>query len=202
MTVLDERPQTHGDEMDPELFETLAAIAAREQEGMRLEFVGGKLGVRDVPDGEHDSIAMWLVRQCLQHRPELDLFTTGRGLKVETYRKGRARPDGVLAPVGHFLTAGEWADPEGVLMTVEITSHDQDTNQRDRVDKPRAYAESGIPVYLLIDRGAGMVTVFSEPVDGAYQDRHTAAFGKCVELPEPVGFALDTETLKEWTEQA
>ena len=31
-------------------------------------------------------------------------------------------------------------------MAVEITSYDSDTHKRDRIEKPRAYAEAGIPV--------------------------------------------------------
>ncbi|MEU3355898.1 Uma2 family endonuclease [Streptomyces sp. NPDC037389] len=197
MTALDERP--HADEqMLTAQFEALAQAAIREAEGLRLEFIDGKMGVKAVPDGLHETITMWLVRQCLQHRPDMDLHT-GQGLKIETCRKGRARPDGTLAPTGHFVRAGEWAEPDGVLMTVEVTSHDYDTNRRDRVEKPRAYAESGIPVYLLLDRDADEVTVYSEPVEGAYQERHTAAFGKSIELPGPVGFTLDTEPLKAWS---
>ncbi|MEV0266687.1 Uma2 family endonuclease [Streptomyces sp. NPDC050617] len=200
MTAVDDRPQAHA-QMQPEQFEALAAAAAREADGLRLEFIGGKLGVKAVPDGLHETITMWLVRQCLQHAPALDLHT-GQGLRIETCRKGRARPDGTLAPTAHFVRAGEWADPDGVLMTVEVTSHDHDTNQRDRVEKPRAFAESGIPVHLLIDREGEEVTVYSEPVDGSYQERHSAAFGKTVTLPEPVGITLDTEPLKTWSSTA
>ncbi|WP_455359910.1 Uma2 family endonuclease [Streptomyces sp. SYSU K21746] len=200
MTAVDDRPGVHA-QMQLEQFEALAAAAAREADGLRLEFIDGKLGVKAVPDGLHETITMWLVRQCLQHNPALDLHT-GQGLKIQTYRKGRARPDGTLAPVGHFVRAGEWAAPDGVLMTVEVTSHDRDTNQRDRIDKPRAYAESGIPVYLLVDREVGEVTVYSEPVGGSYQERHTAAFGKTVTLPDPVGVTLDTERLKAWSSEA
>lgn len=58
---------------------------------------------------------------------------TGQGLKVDSYRKGRARPDGILAPIDHFAGQGEWADPQGVLAVVEVTSWDFDTNARDRV---------------------------------------------------------------------
>nr|WP_237500198.1 Uma2 family endonuclease [Streptomyces sp. SID8379] len=130
-------------------------------------------------------------------RPLRKAWTARRDLP-----QGRARPDGTLAPRGHFLRAGTWADPSGVLMTVEVTSHDAaaDADERDRVEKPRAYAGSGIPVYLLIDREAGEVTVYSEPTDGTYQQRHSAALGKTVALPSPVGITLDTAPLKTWTE--
>ncbi|WP_436840135.1 Uma2 family endonuclease [Streptomyces abikoensis] len=207
MTALDERPHTdeqnhdersHDEQMLTEQFESLAKAAMREAEGLRLEFIDGKMGVKAVPDGLHSEIVMWLQQVCMQHQPQLGLYGD-RGLRIETYRKGRARPDGTLAPVGHFVRAGEWAEPDGVLMTVEVTSHDHDTNQRDRVEKPRAYAESGIPVYLLVDRDADEVTVYSEPAKGAYQERHTVTLGKSIELPAPVGFTLDTEPLKAWS---
>ncbi|MEV4440016.1 Uma2 family endonuclease [Streptomyces sp. NPDC049577] len=200
VTAPDERPHAEA-QILAEQFESIARAAEREAEGVRLEFVGGKTAIKAVPDGVHSEIVMWLQELCVQHFRELRLYGD-RGLRVETYRKGRARPDGTLAPKGHFAPAGEWADPVGVLMTVEVTSHDYDTNLRDRVEKPRAYAESGIPVYLLVDRDAGEVTVYSEPVGGSYQERHTAAFGKSVELPAPVGFTLDTEPLRTWTTTA
>jgi hypothetical protein len=77
-------------------------------------------------------------------------------------------------------------------MTVEVTSYDRDTNQRDRIDKPRAYAECGIPVFLLVDRDSHEVVVHSGPVDGTYRDLHTSFFGETVTLPEPVAMELDT----------
>ncbi|BBA98227.1 hypothetical protein RVR_4339 [Actinacidiphila reveromycinica] len=202
MTAVDDRPQAWvRGELRPEEFEILAADAARDVEGLRLEFIGGRLGGKTVPDGLHGEIMLWLQQRCMQHHPRTGLYVD-RGLAVETCRKGRAIPDGTLAPIGHFLTAGEWADPDGVLMTVEVTSHNRDTNQRDRVDKPRAYAESGIPVYLLIDRDARAMKVHSEPAAGEYHEQHLVPFGKVVVLPEPVGIDLDTRQLLEWAEGA
>ncbi|MFE0509953.1 hypothetical protein [Streptomyces sp. NPDC058964] len=40
--------------------------------------------------------------------------------------------------VAHFAGHGEWADPKGVLLVVEVTSHDSDTDRRDRQEKPVA----------------------------------------------------------------
>ncbi|CAG6394797.1 Uma2 family endonuclease [Streptomyces cocklensis] len=196
MTAVDDRSQTRDHALTPEAFEHLASLAARETEGLRLELVGGKLGVKAVSDVIHTSMTMWLVRQCIQQQPEWDLHV-GQGLKIETHRNGRAIPDGVLAPVNHLVetSRGEWAEPGGVLMTVEITSFDRDTTQRDRIDKPRAYAESAIPVYLLIDRDTREVTVHSEPDGGVYQKRVIVPFGKTVALPDPVGIELDTQRL-------
>lgn len=96
-----DRPQ-----MSVEEFEELAD---RAPETVRLEFINGKVQVKPVPDGSHGQIVMWLLKHCMQQRPELSLFPE-QGLKIEGYRKGRARPDGVLAPdenfVGHLRDSG------------------------------------------------------------------------------------------------
>jgi Uma2 family endonuclease len=167
-----DRPQ-----MLVEEFEELAHAAP---ETVTLEFINGRLEVKPVPDGNHSEIVMWLVRQCMQHRPELSLYSE-RGLKTEAYRKGRARVDALLAPPGTFAGDGEWSDPDGVLMAVEVTSHDSDTNQRDRIDKRT-------------------VSVYRRPEDGRYRSVTTLVFGDPVKLPAPVGFTLETEQLKDYAD--
>ncbi|MGC9543254.1 Uma2 family endonuclease [Streptomyces sp. UG1] len=182
--------------LDVDEFEELAAAAP---ETVRLEFINGKVVVKAMPDGNHRSIFMWLLRQCMQHRPDLDLVPES-GVKAEAYRKGRARTDGTLVPVDHFRGDGEWSKTDGVLMAVEITSHDRDTDQRDRVDKPIGYAGADIPVYLLIDRDSNTITVYSEPKEGRYQQSPSYPWGAPVELPSPVNITLDTEKLKDYAQ--
>jgi Uma2 family endonuclease len=190
-------PRTADDaQMSVEDFEEIERHAP---ETVRLEFVNGRLEVKAMPDGNHREIFMWLLEQCMQHRTDLRLYPEA-GLKTEAYRKGRARADGALAPRKHFVGQGEWDGREGVLMVVGITSHDNDTNSRDRLEKPIGYAEADIPVYLLIDRDSNSLTVFSEPKDGAYQQHPTYPYGAAVPLPDPVGFTLDTEELKDYTD--
>ncbi|UGY95172.1 Uma2 family endonuclease [Streptomyces gobiensis] len=181
--------------MDLGAFEAIAEAAARED--VRLEFISGKIGVKPVPDGDHGQIIAWLQRICMQQRPDLWLFPE-QGLKVQTYCNGDARPDGSLAPAEYFAGQGEWADASGVLGVVEVTSYDHDTDRRDRVEKPRAYAETGIPVYLLIDRDAGAVTIHSEPDNGRYASVVSLAYGHTVDLPG-LGITLDTDVLKNYT---
>ncbi|GLX18960.1 Uma2 family endonuclease [Streptomyces lavendulae] len=182
-------------QMSLEDFETLAR---RAPETVTLEFINGKLGVKPLPDQRHGAIIMWLLRQCMQQRPELALYPE-QGLKVESYRTGRARADGALAPYDHYAAQeGEWADPAGTLMVVEVTSFDPDTDQRDRREKCTAYAQSGIPVFLLVDRDADMLTVHSGPEGGMYRQSVSYPYGKTVTLPSPVGITLDTEKLKDY----
>ncbi|MFI1246981.1 Uma2 family endonuclease [Streptomyces anulatus] len=180
-----------------EIFEDLARHAIRAEEALRLEFVNGKLGVKAVPDGDHGRIIVWLTQICMQSGPGRWLFGE-QGIRIESYRRGNARPDAVLAPIDTFVGQGEWASPDDVLMVVEVTSYDEDTDRRDRVEKPRAYAETGIPVYLLIDRDSREVKVHSGPDGVRYEQVVTVPFGKTVTLPDPVGIELDTEPLKSW----
>ncbi|MEU5386686.1 Uma2 family endonuclease [Kitasatospora cineracea] len=187
---------TEHPQMKLEQFREIAIAAERED--VVFEFINGRIGVKPVPDGDHGEIIMWLLERCMAQRPDLRLYPE-QGLQVANYRNGLAKPDGSLAPRRSFAGQGEWADPAGVLMVVEVTSYDADANRRDRVEKPKAYAETGIPVFLLVDRDAGSVSVHSEPEDGRYRSVVTLAYGHTVELPEPVNVALDTEELKEFS---
>ncbi|MCI4046533.1 Uma2 family endonuclease [Streptomyces sp. TRM75563] len=191
MSVVEDRVLTQ------DVFEDLARHAIRAEEALRLEFVNGKLGVKAVPDGDHGRIIAWLTQICMQSDPSRWLFGE-QGLRIESYRRGNARPDACLAPIDAFVGQGEWANPDDVLMVVEVTSYDEDTDRRDRVEKPRAYAETGIPVYLLIDRDTCEVKVHSQPDGVRYEQVVTVPYGKSVTLPDPVGIELDTEPLTSW----
>ncbi|MET7616008.1 Uma2 family endonuclease [Streptomyces sp. NPDC005408] len=189
-------PRTGMPQMAVEEFEELAR---RAPEFVRLEFINGKVQVMPGPDGVHGAIVMWLIKRCMQQRPELSLYPE-QGLKVEACRRGRARPDGCLAPEENFVGQGEWAEPGGVLMAVEVTSRDADTDRRDRVEKPDGYPAAGIPVCLLVDREACSVTVRAEPEGGSYRRITTRPFGAVVELPDPVGITLETQKLKDYAD--
>ncbi|WP_123516993.1 Uma2 family endonuclease [Streptomyces sp. 2132.2] len=192
MTVMTDRPH-----MLTEDFEAVARIAAREREGTRLEFIDGVIRSKAMPDGDHGMIIQWLTRICMQHRPELWLHS-GQGIKAQEYRAGRAIPDAVLAPAEAFVGQGDWVEPDPILMAVEVTSWDSDTHRRDHVEKPRAYAETGIPVYLLIDGAKCEISVYSQPSGRRYESTRIVAYGKDIELPDPLGITLHTEALKDW----
>jgi Uma2 family endonuclease len=192
MTAIDYESQVLTEE-----FEEATRILARSTESIRLELIDGKVRSRVMPDGDHGRIMEWLTRSCLRSRPELWLCP-GRGLQVQECRKGRARPDGSLAPSEAFVGQGEWADPAPVLMAVEVTTYDSGTDHGHRVEKPRAYARTGIPVHLLIDREYRQVAVHSGPSGARYGIVLTVPFGKEITLPDPVGITLETEQLKNW----
>ncbi|MEU6194366.1 Uma2 family endonuclease [Streptomyces sp. NPDC047061] len=185
-------------QMSVDEFEQIEAFAEREIETVRFEFLGGRIQVRKGMNGNHGSLVTHLIRLWMEAAPGFGLYPS-RGLKVEACRQGRVLPDGVLAPVGHFKGHGDWSDPDGVLMTLEVTSADPGTHACDRVVKPRAYAEAGISLYLLIDRDARRVAVHSDPdPEYGYRDIHVVKLGGKVSLPDPVGIELDTEELKQY----
>ncbi|MGW1539141.1 Uma2 family endonuclease [Streptomyces sp. NPDC002309] len=200
MTVMAERT-SQTSQMSVEEFERIAEFATKETgDAVRFEFINGRIGVKKVADGDHDTIVVWLSKRCMQARPDLDLYQ-GRGLRVEKYREGRARPDAVLVPEEHFAGHGEWADPSGVLLVLEVTSYDSDTDQRDRLEKPVAYGAAGIPSYLLIDRDSCTVKLHSDPDPGVgYRNSRTVPFGAVLLLPDPLGIELDTEKLKQYVD--
>ncbi|MFD4855110.1 Uma2 family endonuclease [Streptomyces atratus] len=84
--------------------------------------------------------------------------------------------------------------PDQTLLVVEVTS--ESNAETDRIVKRRRYAEYRAPLYLLVDRIEGSVTLFSEPghlgytrVDGPHP------FGAVLRLPDPFNLDLDTSGL-------
>ncbi len=150
-----------------------------------------------MPDGTHGTIIAWLIRIFAEKVPDL-WFYPEQGLKIERYRAGRARPDGVLARSAAFVGKGEWAESDQVLLAVEVTSFDRDSHRRDCEDKVAAYGLTEIPIYLVIDRAVAKVTAYSRPLNGRYGYVEVYDMGEQVALPEPVSLTLDTEPLQEW----
>ncbi|WP_327066532.1 Uma2 family endonuclease [Kitasatospora sp. NBC_01250] len=177
----------------PEAFEELARAAHRVAEGLRLEYLDGKLRAKPGADGSHATMVGWLTRVLLMERPEA--FLHKQGLRIPA---GYACPDRVFAVSDAFAGLGEWASAGDVLMAVEATAGEADADRSARVEKPRVYAVAGIPVYLLIDRDSCEVKVYSEPDGVRYENLQIVPFGKSVTLPDPVGITLETEPLKEW----
>ncbi|WP_371598893.1 Uma2 family endonuclease [Streptomyces sp. NBC_00564] len=164
-----------------------------------LEFIAGRPAIKRGPDGNRSEILAWLQRVFAQD--DLGLwFYPFRGLRTEADEAGRVRADGALAPARHFAGHGEWSSPEGVLMAVEVTADDVDTDRHNRVEKPDGYAAVGIPVYLLIDREDCSVVVFNQPEDGRYRREEKLPFGAAVKIPDPVNITLNTEPLKEFVD--
>lgn len=170
-------------------FEVLERASSEE---VSVELINGRIYVVPAPDGEHDVFAMHIGDQIRQHRPELRLFQE-RGLAIPAYRAGRARPDGVVAPLTYFRDQPPWSDASGVSMLVEITSGRERDADIDRVEKRAAYAQAAIPVFLLVDRHRAETIVYWDPDAGDYRHAEAAKFGATLRIPPPFEFDLLTE---------
>ncbi|MFG2298770.1 Uma2 family endonuclease [Streptomyces sp. NPDC048603] len=177
----------------PEEFDAVARFAAREAEGLRLELIEGRVSSKALVDGDRGWIVAWFTRTCLESRPDLWAHPW-TGLKTGADRAGRAVADAVLAPSNAFVGQGDWRDPEPVLAVLEVTSGDVWTDRCRRDTMPGVYAATGIPAYLLVDRDARTVTIQGEPDAVRYRYSRTAPFGTQIDLPEPVGVMLRTES--------
>ncbi|GAA2316734.1 Uma2 family endonuclease [Streptomyces kunmingensis] len=170
--------------------EAFTQVSAAAPVGWRVELIEGEIHVTPPANGEHEEYVSEVSGQVRDHSKEHGRYT-GIGLNVPgASQTGHVIPDLVVAPKGTFDDKEEWHDASAVLMAVEVTS--DSTAGNDRVKKIRGYARAGIPVYLLIDRDAGQITVCAAPEGDDYATKASYKLGLTVPLPEPLGFDLDT----------
>lgn len=172
--------------------EAFDAIDASLPEGWRVELIEGEIHVVPPANGEHEEIVTEIAEQVTAGRHEKALRTyQGIGLHIpDASHTGKVIPDLTIAPKGSFADRGDYHDPTQVLLVGEVTS--RSTGDADRKGKLRGYARARIPHYLLIDREADTATLFSEPEGEAYTRQVVIKLSGKLELPEPLGFVLDT----------
>lgn len=169
-----------------DILEVFEDVDAQMADGYRTELLEGEIVVSPPPDGEHEDIIGDIADQISAKSPTRLITRGNKGLVAADWR---LVPDGTVAPAYHFRPHGSWAPTEGVEMVIEVTSG---RAAKDRHAKRRAYAQAGIPLYLLIDRSRGEAVLYSSPVDGTYQGCQQQPFGKGLDLPAPFAFTLDT----------
>jgi Uma2 family endonuclease len=157
-------------------------------EGWRVEIVEGQLVVSPAPLGKH-AVIVRIIRLAAEAA-----LPSGIGAfdntNLEEPEGNRFIPDVAVWPITLLNTDTECVFPgDQCLLAVEVTSPHQE--RRDYA-KAAAYARSGIPVYLLVDRKQRMCVVFTEPEGDRYRDRHEYAFGKPVTLPMEAPVTIDT----------
>ncbi|MFD8610899.1 Uma2 family endonuclease [Streptomyces sp. NPDC059631] len=166
-------------------------------EGFRAELIEGEIVVTPPPDGEHEHFIIRLAKQVIRRsRTDMD-FSGNKGLELRCAAacpKDHVIPDGTFAPahLDLYRDADPWMPSDDVAMVLEVTSTKP---RRDRKAKRHGYARAGIPLYLLVDRDASSVTLFSAPEHEDYRQLCTVPFGKPLALPEPFAFELETTDL-------
>jgi Uma2 family endonuclease len=164
-------------------------------EGVRVELIDGELVVSPTGSVRHSEAIYGLTVELIKLAERRNwVIHTNLTAHIPPTRE-RLIPDLMVAPKG----APPFAECEllasGALLVAEVVS--PWSRRRDREVKPRAYAQGGVPLYVLIDRfdKPPAVTLFSQPGEEGYGKREVAAAGEPLRLPKPFGITLDTARL-------
>lgn len=170
---------------------TEADIAGMPENGCRYEIIDGELIVTPPAGWPHQRIGMGLLQQLEKALPDGWWCGYKVGLRVAGQR---LVPDLVVLEGEPPDTEEVYAEAE-VALIVEIES--RSTKFRDRRDKPLAYASTGIPVYLRVERGphGPVVQVHSRPANGVYHQTLTVLTDERLELTEPFPFTVAPATI-------
>ncbi len=181
--------------VDPELADLERVYASLDIPGHRVELLDGRILVSPTASIPHSWAVQRLVVLIIGLVEEHGwAFHTNLTLHVAGTRE-RLIPDLWVT----LRDAPRFDDNEiygqGALLVTEVVS--RSSRKDDHVAKARAYAQAGVPLYLVIDPAAkpGTVTLFSDPHGDAYRRADLAQAGQSLKLPEPFGTSLDVSTL-------
>ncbi|MFD3312872.1 Uma2 family endonuclease [Streptomyces sp. NPDC058694] len=161
--------------------------------GCRVEIIDGLIMVTHYSANAHHVVASGV------HRSLCEAISEDRGVYqrlavADPRHLGLYVPDLAVVPEEALLSGDDSFVPASAAeLVVEITS--KATSDNDRVKKVVAYAQAGVPLYLLIDSlapGGPTVTAYGEPTDDVYRVLHGGRFGDPVALPQPFDLTLDT----------
>ena len=152
----------------PKTFATLEEYLSDDNEtDARYELVDGMLVEMGAEHRLNEKIALWLLTQFLQCVP-IDRIARGTQISVSSPSVTARNPDLMVltAELDQLLTQKKQSliTPEmpPPLLVVEVVSPGEpgtDNYDRDYVEKPREYAERGIPEYWIIDPYQHQITV-------------------------------------------
>ncbi|MDT6986592.1 Uma2 family endonuclease [Streptomyces lusitanus] len=191
MTVMAERPTTHGTE--PHSFEDLLRTLdeLNVPDGYKAEIIRGNIVVSPWQKAYYLR-AMDLI--CDRVRPYLPEGHRISGLPaLYVFREGERAygPDVHAAHESARESTSYHLDGEALSFVAELTS--TSTRSADLNDKVMVYGKAGVPVYLLLNMQREEATVYSVPSPQVgYEKSLTKPFGEKLYIPDPFGFALDT----------
>lgn len=159
-------------------------------EGFKAEIVEGAVVVSPQRNTHWDIIELVLLqlKECFGRRAK-----TKSDVLLPLPGKGNGfAPDLLKLSDGAMLDAtGRWSyrDVEFVL---EVIS--RETRDNDYGTKRKAYAQAGVPVYLIADPYTGKCHAFGRPDGEVYESELTVKFGEDLDLaPLGMEFRLETE---------
>jgi Uma2 family endonuclease len=160
--------------------------------GTRIELIDGSFVVSPTPRSDHQ-ICAGRLRTLLDAAAPDDLEA------IEAFGVRTANevpiPDVVVGDADVLLSRAAVLLPEQTHLVAEIVS--RGNHRRDYHDKPRIYAEAGIPTFLRIELtgiASAQVEVFHLR-DGAYDLVAKVGAGQTLELTQPFPVAFDPACL-------
>jgi Uma2 family endonuclease len=163
--------------------------------GHRVELIDGEIVVSPSASRRHSSAIDELIDALIDvKRRHGWRIHTNLTVHIAATRE-RLIPDLMIAPKDAPGFGDEELLGHGVLLVAEVVS--PSSRRRDRMVKPRAYAQGRVPIFILIDQLAdpATVTLFSDPGKRSYRTCSPATAGQALQLPEPFGISLDTRRL-------
>ncbi|WHM37037.1 Uma2 family endonuclease [Streptomyces sp. BPTC-684] len=156
--------------------------------GHRVEIIGGQILVSPPPDGAHARALTDLMVPFLRaglHGERVKVLQ-GVGLWLQTGREDYAIPDLAVvdADFEDHHVENNCYDPIVFRLVLEVTSSNYQTDLRTKVT---AYANSKLPVYVIVDRKHNRLHVLTDPVADDYDTHRIHAPGELVTLPESIG---------------
>jgi Uma2 family endonuclease len=163
--------------------------------GHRVELLDGSIVVSPTPTRPHSRVVQRLVR-ALSERIDTEDWEWHANLTLHVApTRERLIPDLIIARRDSPQFSNNELYGHGALLVAEATS--PSTKGRDRVAKQRAYAQAGVPLYLIADplTDPATVTLLSEPADDGYRACQEVTAGRPLTLPAPFTVTLDTAAL-------
>ncbi|MFD8721077.1 Uma2 family endonuclease [Streptomyces sp. NPDC059629] len=162
--------------------------------GLRVEIIGDQILVSPAPDGPHSEALMLFAAPFMN----LGLVRAlpGIGLWLPSGPEDYAIPDLSVVDDDYrdHLVENSCYDPTCFRLVMEVTSSNWKTDLQVKVAH---YAQSRIPVYVIVDRKHQRVHVLTDPAGGRYAHHGIHGPGELVTLPESVGgkVVLDVERI-------
>jgi len=181
--------------VEPELADLERVYASLDIPGHRIELLDGQVTVSPTASRPHSRIvqrlqeALW--GRIQEHGWELHANLT---LHVAATRE-RLVPDLWICRSDAPQFDENEVYGHGALLVAEVVS--SSSRHRDHVEKARAYATAGVPLYLIVDPCAVPATLMlqSDPRRDTYRSLTQADAGKALALPDPFGLELDIKKL-------
>ena len=163
---------------------TVDDVLALPDDAPRVELVDGVMLVVPSPIEDHQDISFLICAWLRAHAPRR--FKAAQALGVAVNDRTTYEPDVLLRHSGggggrHFFA------PDQLVLVVEVVS--TGTRRRDRITKPAAYADAGIPYYWRVEQKP--VHVYAYRLEGnVYKPQRDSADVLVVDEPFPIRLPL------------